>query len=659
MTQISLDDLVVVDTESWGGGAFGELHELWSISWKSKDMSEPECILGRWKPDSEEDRARLQQDWEKILNGKIPVFHNAAHDVVVLRQMGLTVDVYHCTMIMGYNLNPDMKLLSRPGMKPSKYGIDAWGIRMGLPKLEHPKWEEWMKEETFFEELPIYNKRDVEIGWGILEKCRVLELLQRDGLAWDYYCNIDLPFIEVIIELNSVGLYLDFDILAEWQKELEQEKELLEEQLREMAAPVPSFQGKKTWHKTKHDDKDGYYTGEYREDKGWEFIFNSEFNPGSDMHVKQVYKQIYGESIANVQEDYLTDKFGHLPFTQVFIEYKKLCKLINTYCIPFQVKADKYGFITAQFKQMCITGRLSCEKPNLQNLPSRDERGATFRRFVTAPPGYKIVRVDLSNIELRVMTALQAQYFTEKRGYIPDDIQKIVDVFWNDPETPEGDYHGVMTTLWFGIDHTHPDFKRIRNAISKHITFARTYGAGITRLAAQMKVDYATAKERKVLADKANPSFNQFRQWIVDEFYEGGGFGHTYFGRRLNYPSFTLNSDPMGEVQELKNGEVIPPELASWRIAKGERQAFNAKGGQGTAADILKMICVALLPHVWAMNARLACQIHDELLFYVPEDVVEEFKQLVSLAVNRDDILPFVPIRGTPTHGNNWLECKD
>lgn len=656
MRDVTLDDLIAVDTESNGGGSFGELKELWSIAWKSKG-TDAECLVGRWNPNSFADRERLKQDWARIVGDKIPVFHNAAHDVWILRDMGLEIPVYHCSMIMGYNLNPSMRTLQQVGMKPSKYGLDAWGVRLEMPKLQHPNWEEWKDSPEFFDELPIYNRRDAEITWGIIDDLKVLKCLQADPLGWDYYCNVDLPFIEVIIEMNSTGLYVDLTVLEEWEGEMKLELDSLYQQLAAMASPVPSFTGTKRWHKVQHPDKDGYYTGEYREDKGWEFISHAEFSPTSAAHIKEVYKHVYGIELANTQEEYLEEKFGHIEFTQVLIEYKKIHKLLSTYCAPFRTKADEYGFVRAQFKQMCVTGRLSCEKPNLQNLPSRDARGATFRKFIVAPPGYKIVRVDLSNIELRVMTALQAHYFTIHQGYIPEDIQKIIDVFWNDPETPEGDFHGVMTTIWFGIDHTHPDFKHIRSNVSKHITFARTYGAGIAKLAAQMKTDYDTAKQRKRLADRENPSFNTFRQWIVEEFEQGQGWEHTFFGRRLFYPSFKLDPES-DEPQEMKNGEIIPPQLIEWRIAKGERQAFNAKAGQGTAADILKMIALSILPYAWDVGGKLVCQVHDELLFYIPEDKVQEFIPLLYQCVNREDILPYVPVRGTPTYGDNWLECK-
>lgn len=649
---IELSDLIAIDTESKGGGTFGPLEMLYSIAWY--DDTDKGCEILNWVPGEGD----YQADWERITKGKIPIFHNAAHDVSVLRELGISVPVYHCSMIMGYNLNPNMKLIRTHGQQPSKYGIDAWGVRLGLPKLKHPAWGEWEQSPTFYEELPDYNIRDAEICWRILDDMGVLRKLQRDEQAWDYYMSVDLPFIEVIIELNSTGMLVDEEKISEWEEELQPVQDGLLVQMREMTSGCSQFMGKKTYHKKKHDRDDGFYTGTETA-KGYEFVFYADdFEPTSAAHIKQAYKELYDAELENTQGEYLEEKFGDLPLTPLLVEYRNLNKLLTTYCRPFREKRSEDNYVRASWKQMLITGRISSEDPSLQVLPSRDELGATFRKFIVAPTGYKIVRIDFSNIEIRVMTGMQAQYFMERKGYIPDDVQKIVDVFWNDPETPAGDFHGTMTTIWFNLKPGDKDFKHMRSNVAKHITFARAYGAGIKKLALKMKVDYNTAKKRKKLADETNPSFEEFKQWIEEEFEENNGWNHTLFGRRLHYPSFLLDLTSDDE-ETLPNGEVVPGKLKEYVYQKGKRQGFNAKAGQGTAADILKMVCVAILHPVWALGARFCGLIHDELLLYVPDENVQDVMKILYLAVNRDDLLPYVPVRGTPSWGSNWLEAKD
>jgi DNA polymerase I-like protein with 3'-5' exonuclease and polymerase domains len=649
---VNLNQLVAVDTESKGGGTFGDLEVLWSIA--KYDENGGTCLWCDWIPGND-----YQQEWDNFLGGKIPVFHNAAHDVSVLRELGIDVGPYLCSMIMGYNLNPNMKMIHVRGMKPTRYGIEAWGQRVGLSKLEHPPWDTWEYSPTFKEELPPYNIRDAEIVWRMMVELDVLGKLQRDKEAWDYYINVDLPFIEIIIELNSVGMLVDLEKMEEWEQELLPVQEKLLRQLNEMVKDVLPFTGTSTWHKKKHEREDGFYTGEFDEVKGYRFIFyRHEFIPTNAAHIKQACKKLYDVELENVQGDYLTERFGDLPIVPLLNEYRELDKLLGTYCKPFREKRSEDGYVRASWKQMLITGRISSQDPSLQVLPARDALGATFRKFIVPPVGYKMVRVDFSNIEIRTMTAFQALYFMERKGYIPDDIQKIVEVFWNDPEAPEGDFHGTMTTIWFGLQPDHPDFKYYRNAIAKNITFARTYGAGINKLASQMKVDYATAKQRKLLADSTNPSFEEFKRWVVEEFEEGRGWEHTYFGRRLFYPTFMIDMEE-DEEQTLPNGDIVSPNLKDWLYQKGCRQAFNAKAGQAPAADILKIICVTVAPYIWKLGARFCGLVHDELLFYVPDETVQEVMQVLYIAINRDDILPYVPVRGTPSYGDSWLEAKN
>lgn len=641
---------VAVDIEARGGSSFGALRQLDSIAWFSDTDSG--CIVLKWQPGDEP----FQHTWDRVLAGRIPVFHNAAYDVSVLRSCGVDVTNYHDSMILGYNLNPNMKVISVKGEKPSRYGISAWGVRFGIPKLEHPPWEEWWQSPTFYDELPTYNIRDAEVCWKVFTHCA--PLLYSDPDAWNYYMNVDLPFTEVIMELNEVGMYIDIDALEDWEYEIECQMVDVYNQIVDLIGEGSRFSGTKRWHKSPHQGRtDGYYSGVHDESRGYQFIMYEGFQPSKEQHVREVYERLYNvTNLPNVQADFLEEHYGDFAFTQLLTEYRKLNKLVSTYCKPFRTKREADGYVRASWKALLITGRTSSENPSLQVLPKRDELGATFRKFVVAPPGYKLVKIDLSNIELRVMTALQALYFTEIMGYVPDDVQRVVDVFWNDPDTPEGDYHGVMTTLWFQIQHTDDFFKKYRG-VSKNITFGRVYGSGIKKQAAQMKCDYKTAKERRFLADKNNPSFNKFHDWIDEEFFHTGGLGHTLYGRRLVYPTFNLDPDAT-EVQELPTGEIVAPNEVSGYIARGIRQAFNAKVGQGTAADILKIIAIAIAPFVWGMSARFVAQVHDELIFYVPVDKCEEFCRLLDIAVNRDDILPFVPVRGTPEVGDNWLETR-
>jgi hypothetical protein len=129
---------------------------------------------------------------------------------------------------------------------------------------------------------------------------------------------------------------------------------------------------------------------------------------------------------------------------------------------------DDDGYVTCSWNQATTkTGRLSSDSPNLQNIPTRTELGAKFRRIISAPPDYDLVGIDLSQIEYRVMAALQWSYYHEL-GDVPEDAQKMVQSFINqfNATTPEEkelwDIHTVMANLW-----------GVPRKVGKNISFGR------------------------------------------------------------------------------------------------------------------------------------------------------------------------------------------
>lgn len=626
----NLSGFIAVDTESDGGGTFGKLKEVHSLAvWNDQQQ---EFFLLKWRPGGD-----YQHEWDSILDGRVPVFHNAAHDVSVLRELGIRVDKYHDSMLLGYDLNPNMKLMQFPGEKPSRHGIEAWGARWGMPKLRHPEWDEWRKSPTFYEELEPYNLRDTEICWKTF--VYAYEALQKDPIAFEYYNLIELPFVECIIELNSTGMYIDAEKMEVWEDGLKEKRQQLYD---EMWLVIDGLQcpGKTAHHAAQHEREDGYYE-DFVEGKGWRFRFWTDFNPSSSTHIKYVYEKVFGIVLPSSEGEVILDVAPDLPFTQLLLQYKEIDKLLSTYTKPFREKRHEDGYVRARWKQILLTGRISCENPPLQTLPSRSELGSEFRSFVTVPSDdWVIVGVDLDQIELRVQTSWMALYCMERLGYIPDDVQLQIDIFAD----PEADFHQIMADHW-----------EVSRRDSKTITFARGYGAGDAKLAFKMKTTKAEAKRKRKMADDANPSFKMVHDWIVEEFYDNGGLGHTLYGRRLLYPSFLL--DPNAEItQVMKDGTEVPPESVREWIGYGERQAFNAKI-QGSVADIVKVISIVVLPQAWDLGARFIGQVHDELLYICPRLTAPQLCSMLDTVTNRDDVLPYVKMTGKSKIGNSWLEA--
>lgn len=631
------DEFIAVDTESDGGGTFGELKELHSIALWNDDIKEFHCV--KWRPGEGRD---YNQEWTELLRGRTPIFHNAAHDVSVLRAIGIEITDYEDSLIIGYNLNPNRKVIKVAGEKPSRHGIVAWGARLGFPKLSHPDWDIWRRSPTFYEELEPYNLRDAEVCWNVFLEC--YPKLKQDERAFNYYVGIDRPFIEAVIEMNSVGMYVDQVEMEEWKKELTVELQKLYDQIY-VEIEGEKCLGAARWYKKVDESRDGVYVNLDNPDptRGYQFRPYVNFEPTNPNHIKYIYDKRYNIQLTSTDKDNLPLAGEAIPLTKLIMDFREMSKLINTYCAPFKEKADKYGYVKASWKQTLLTGRVSSENPSLQTLPARTELGATFRKFITVPDKetHCIVVVDLDQIEIRIQVSQMATMCMERLGYIPEDVKQMIEVFDDD----EADFHQVMADLWGVV-----------RKLSKTITFARAYGAGVTKLAFNMGITKEEARSKLKQADSMNPSYNMVKDWVLDEFRLSGGLGYTLFGRRLVYPSFTLDTNATTS-QELPTGEIVEPDKIHEWIAYGERQAFNARI-QGTQADIIKAITNFLLPYIWYLGGRLSALVHDELVFICPRLTAEKVCGIIDTVVNGYHILPFVKVAGKAKIGDTWYDAK-
>lgn len=474
--------------------------------------------------------------------------------------------------------------------------------------------------------------------WKVLSI--VLSQLQDDERAWEYYVNVDLPFIEVVMELNSTGVYVDQTKLKSWENEIQPVVDSLQKQLCNLVEGV-KFPGDKLYHKTQKERADGAYLPEQNKQGKWVFVKDGEFNPNSGTHLKIAYKEMYDIELDNTQAENL--ECYNCELTDILLEYKKLTKLTGTYIKPFQEKVCADGRVRASWRQELITGRISSKNPSLQVLPKRNELGATFRKFIVPEPGNIFVGVDLANIQLRVLAALMAQYFDEECGYLPDDVVQMLKIFYHNPELPEGDYHGVMSKI-MGISRSE----------SKTVTFGRIFGLGFRAFVAKLGVEDSVGRSILDKVEQKNPSFNQYKRGVIDGFYKNDGLGYTLYGRRLIYPTFTLDKGAR-ENQELPTGEVVTRREVFKYLARGERQAFNAVI-QGTEADIAKILMLVCKRGLKDLDCKLIIQVHDELLYEVPEENLDKALMVITTAFNNMDMLPYIPVCGTPGVGYNWLE---
>lgn len=278
------------------------------------------------------------------------------------------------------------------------------------------------------------------------------------------------------------------------------------------------------------------------------------------------------------------------PIVEYLLSFRELEKLRSTYVdglLPL-VAAD--GRIHCAFNQRgAATGRISSERPNMQNIPARSQEGRTIRRAFVAGPGRRFVVADYSQIELRIL------------AHLSED-ESLVRAF----EAGE-DIHTATAARVFGVDADSVDYEMRRRA--KVINFGLLYGMEAYGLAQRLEISRDEAQEQMDAYFDQFPGVRQFMAGIVSDA-RNAGYTETILGRRRYLPELT--SSNFRERQA------------------GERMALNAPI-QGSAADIIKKAMIELDSRLEADNdtTLLILQVHDELVLETPEDAVEATAALV------------------------------
>ena len=306
------------------------------------------------------------------------------------------------------------------------------------------------------------------------------------------------------------------------------------------------------------------------------------------------------------------------PLPQVIMDYRGVAKLKNTYTdkLPELINQRTGRVHTSYHQAVAATGRLSSSDPNLQNIPVRSEEGRKIRQAFLAPKGRKIVACDYSQIELRIMAHL-----SDDKG-LTDAFEKGLDI-----------HRATAAEVWGKTLDEVSDNDR-RNA--KAINFGLIYGMSAFGLAKQLGLPRKEAQEYIDLYFERYPGVKKYmadtRALAADN-----GYVETVYGRRLYLPEI-----------HSKNGQ---------RRQAAERAAINAPM-QGTAADIIKKAMIKV--HDWLettdFDAKMIMQVHDELVFEVAEDQVDDLVREVKARMESAAELK-VPLIVDAGIGENWEEA--
>ncbi len=435
--------------------------------------------------------------------------------------------------------------LIKPGL--GGYELESLAAERGLPEIE----------------VEHDDGRVVAAATKASQIHALVPFLEKDlkemGLARLYY-DMELPLADVLAELQRVGMPVDVDTLEKVGQELEERLSDLEARIYEEA--------------------------------------DQEFNIGSPKQLGKVLFEDMGlPPMRKTKTGYSTDAKvleqlrlqGHA-IAELIVEYREYAKLKGTYIDGLQNLITLEGRIHTTLNQTTTaTGRISSDKPNLQNIPIRTKMGARIRDAFTASPGRTLVVADYSQIELRILAHMSRE-------------PALIESF-----TTGEDVHTRTAAEVFDVRLESVTLELRRRA--KMVNFGILYGISGFGLATRLGNVSPVEADRYIKRYlEQYPRVTEFMQETLEEA-EELGYATTLFGRRRYVPELRSSN---------KNQR-------KW----GERIAFNARV-QGTAADIIKVAMVKLYPRLQELNADMIMQVHDELVFDVGEEAVADVAALAE-----------------------------
>ena len=306
------------------------------------------------------------------------------------------------------------------------------------------------------------------------------------------------------------------------------------------------------------------------------------------------------------------------PMIPLLLEHRKYQKIYSTYAVGLSKHVLKDGKIHTIFNQIQTqTGRLSSSEPNLQNISVRDEEGKEIRKAFVASEGHVLLSADYSQIELRMLAHMANE-------------EVMIDAFNHGI-----DIHTKTAMQIFDVEHDAVDANMRRSA--KTVNFGIVYGQSDFGLSEQLGI---TRKEAHAFIDKYFASYPNIKSFMdtTIAFCEEHGYVKTLFNRRRY-------------IKEISDKNYMMREF-------GKRAAMNAPI-QGSAADLIKLAMIHIYKKMQEeqVKSRMILQIHDELIFDVWEDELEQMRTIVEEGMQHAMKLR-VPLIAEANIGRTWYDAK-
>lgn len=514
------------------------------------------------------------------------VGQNIKYDLLMLKWYGFELKgKLFDTMLAHYVIEPEgkrgMDLLSEKYLGYEPVHIDELIGKKGKGQGN--------MRDVELEKIKDYAAEDADITLQL--KNVFLPQLKTRSVEKVFY-EVENPLVKVLTAMEFEGIRIDEEFLKHYSKELETEAKKAEENVYEQAGvrfnlSSPKQLGEVLFDKMKLDEKaKKTKTGQYA--------------TGEDVLLKLSSKhQICGD----------------------ILTYRELTKLKSTYvdALPLMINPKTGRVHTSYAQAVAVTGRLSSNNPNLQNIPIRTDKGREIRKaFVPRDKDHLLVSADYSQIELRIVAAISSD-------------ENMCDAFRSGK-----DIHTATAAKVFAVDEK--DVTKEMRYKAKSVNFGIIYGQGAFGLAENLGISRTEAKE---IIDNYKKQFPNIQKYMDDtiNFAKENGYVQTLMGRKrwladINSSNFTVRGF-------------------------AERNAINSPI-QGTAADMIKLAMIKIQREfeIKKFRSKMLLQVHDELVFDVVKDELEKVKPVILDCMQHALALPNeVPTDAEIGVGENWLEA--
>ncbi|GAP22555.1 DNA polymerase I [Leptolinea tardivitalis] len=511
------------------------------------------------------------------------VGHNLKYDMLVLRRHGLPVSpASFDTMIAAWLIDPASHRLGLKDMAEDVLGVQMTHIEelIGTGKNQRSM------ADVSVEKAAPYAAADAEITFQLRE---ALEPKLNEHQSTRLMDEIEMPLLPILADMEQTGIGLDTNFLKTMSRELT-------ERLKEIERNV-------------------------QEGVGYPFNLNSTQQLSTALFTTLKLeppdkRKTTASGHYSTSADVLELLRGKHPVVDLILEHRELSKLVSTYieALPQQVNPQTRRVHTSYNQTGSVTGRLASSEPNLQNIPTRTELGRKIRHAFIADPGWLLLSIDYSQIELRIVAHMAHDEAMLAAFHAGQDI------------------HAATAAAIYNIPLSEVTKEQRRHA--KAINFGLIYGMSAFGLSRGTDLTLAEAEDFVAAYFRQFPGVKNYLDGLRKQAARQG-YVETMLGRRRYFPNLRNQMNP-----NLRNRE--------------EREAINAPI-QGTAADIMKLAMIKVPPALAEakLQAKLILQVHDELVLECPEGELIDTGKIVMQTMESAYPLS-IPLLTEAKYGQNW-----